>query len=64
MGDREEEDFFLILEILERTQNMFAADLDHTSSLEEAKAMLKEKTYGLVWSGLSMKRQSRYLLSC
>jgi hypothetical protein len=48
VGDREEEDFFLILEILERTQNMFAADLDHTSSLEEAKAMLKEKTYGLV----------------
>ena len=48
MGDREEEDFFLILEILERTQNMFAADLDQTSSLEEAKAMLKEKTYGLV----------------
>jgi hypothetical protein len=62
VGDREEEDFFLILEILESTQNMFAADLDHTSWLEEAKAMLKEKTYGLVL--LSMKRESRYLLSC
>jgi CheY-like chemotaxis protein len=47
VGNREE-DFFLIREILERTRNMFAADLDHTSSLEEAKAMLKEKTCGLV----------------
>jgi hypothetical protein len=37
VGNREE-DFFLIREILERTQNMFVADLDHASSLEEAKA--------------------------
>ena len=36
VGKREEEeDFFLIREILERTQNMFSADLDHTSWLEQ-----------------------------
>ena len=43
-----EEDFFLIREILERTRSILAADLDHAQSLEEAKAMLGLKSYGLV----------------
>jgi two-component system cell cycle sensor histidine kinase/response regulator CckA len=43
-----EEDFFLIREILERSRNFLAADLDHAHSLEEAKAMLQQKSYGLV----------------
>ena len=47
MGNQEE-DFFLIREILERTRNVLAADLDHAHSLEEAKAMLQQKSYGLV----------------
>ena len=44
----QEEDFFLIREILERTRNVLAADLDHAHSLEEAKAMLQQQTYSLV----------------
>ena len=44
----QEEDFFLIREILERTRNFLAADLDHADSLEEAKAMLQQQTYSLV----------------
>src|ERR1035441_2617402 len=44
----QEEDFFLIREILERTRNILAADLDHAHSLEEAKAMLQQKSYSLV----------------
>ena len=36
-----EEDFFLIREILERNRSTLPAELDHASSLEEAKAMLK-----------------------
>jgi PAS domain S-box-containing protein len=43
-----EEDFFLIREILERTRSTFAADLDHAHSLEEAKAMLQLRPYGLI----------------
>lgn len=43
-----EEDFFLVREILERSRNTFAADLDHAHSLDEAKAMLQERPYGLV----------------
>ncbi|MGC1451040.1 MAG: hypothetical protein WA830_13505 [Candidatus Sulfotelmatobacter sp.] len=43
-----EEDFYLIREILQRTHNVLAADLDHAHSLEEAKTMLREKSYGLV----------------
>jgi two-component system, cell cycle sensor histidine kinase and response regulator CckA len=43
-----EEDFFLIREILERTRNLLTADLDHASSLEEAKAMLQQKRFGLL----------------
>ncbi len=42
-----EEDFFLIREILERTRNLLAAELDHAHSLEEAKEMLRQKSYGL-----------------
>jgi two-component system, cell cycle sensor histidine kinase and response regulator CckA len=44
----EEEDFFLIREILERSRSALAAELDHAHSLEEAKAMLQQRTYGLV----------------
>ena len=43
-----EEDFFLIREILARTRSMLTAELDHAHSLEEAKAMLPRKAYGLV----------------
>lgn len=45
---RKEEDFYLIREILERTRSTLAADLEHAHSLEEAKAMLQQKSYGLV----------------
>jgi two-component system, cell cycle sensor histidine kinase and response regulator CckA len=47
VGNREE-DFFLIREILERTQQSLATELDHAHSLEEAKAMLQGRPYGLV----------------
>jgi two-component system cell cycle sensor histidine kinase/response regulator CckA len=43
-----EEDFFLIHEILERTRSTLGAQLDHAHTLEEAKAMLQQKAYGLV----------------
>ncbi len=45
---KQEEDFFLIREILERTRSTFMADLDHAQSLDEAKVMLQQKPYGLV----------------
>jgi len=45
---RQEEDFFLIREILERNRSTLAAELDHALSLEDAKARLQEKAYGLV----------------
>lgn len=45
---QKEEDFYLIREILERTRTTLAASLDHARSLAEAKAMLQQKTYGLV----------------
>jgi two-component system cell cycle sensor histidine kinase/response regulator CckA len=44
----QEEDFFLIREILERNRNTLPAELDHASSIEEAKAMLQRGRYGLV----------------
>lgn len=44
----QEEDFFLIREILTRNKNKFSAELDHANSLDEAKAMLQRKPYGLV----------------
>jgi len=45
---RKEEDFFLIREILERTRETLAAELDHAHSLEEAKEILQQRAYGLV----------------
>ncbi len=47
MGSQEE-DFFLIREILERNRSALPAELDHASSLEEAKTMLQRGNYGLV----------------
>jgi PAS domain S-box-containing protein len=44
----QEEDFFLIREILDRNRKALPAELDHASSLEEAKAMLQQENYGLV----------------
>jgi two-component system, cell cycle sensor histidine kinase and response regulator CckA len=44
----QEEDFFLIREILERNRNTLPAELDHASSIEEAKSMLQRGRYGLV----------------
>jgi two-component system, cell cycle sensor histidine kinase and response regulator CckA len=45
---KNEEDFYRIREILQQARNTLPADLDHTPSLVEAKAMLKQKTYGLI----------------
>ncbi|MFZ0419695.1 MAG: response regulator [Candidatus Sulfotelmatobacter sp.] len=44
----QEEDFFLIREILERNRGEMPAELDHAGSLEEAKTMLQQGHYGLV----------------
>jgi PAS domain S-box-containing protein len=44
----QEEDFFLIREILERNRSALHAELDHAGSLEEAKTMLQHSDYGLV----------------
>jgi PAS domain S-box-containing protein len=44
----QEEDFFLIREILVRNWNALPAELDHAGSLEEAKTMLQSGDYGLV----------------
>ena len=44
----QEEDFFLIREILERSRSMLVANLDHARSLDEAKTLLQHKPYGLV----------------
>ncbi len=44
----QEEDFFLIREILARNRNALPAELDHAGSLEEAKTMLENADYGLV----------------
>jgi PAS domain S-box-containing protein len=44
----QEEDFFLIREILERNRSEMPAELDHANSLEEAKTMLQRGHYGLV----------------
>jgi two-component system cell cycle sensor histidine kinase/response regulator CckA len=45
---RQEEDFFLIREILDRNRSALPAELDHAGSLEEAKTMLQSSDYGLV----------------
>jgi len=44
----QQEDFFLIREILERNRTSLAADLDQANSIEEAKEMLQEGDYSLV----------------
>ncbi|MGB8731372.1 MAG: response regulator [Candidatus Sulfotelmatobacter sp.] len=44
----QEEDFFLIREILERHRNVLPAELDHAGSPEEAKALLQQGQYDLV----------------
>jgi two-component system sensor histidine kinase/response regulator len=45
---REVEDFFLIREILDRNRSALPAELDHAGSLDEAKAVLASRDYGLV----------------
>ncbi len=44
----QEEDFFLIREILERNRTSLCAHLDHARSVKEAKEMLRHSDYGLV----------------
>ncbi len=44
----QEEDFFLIREILERHRSAVLAQLDHAASLEAGKVMLERADYGLV----------------
>jgi PAS domain S-box-containing protein len=44
----QEEDFFLIRELLQRNRNSFNAELDHVNSLDEARAMLQNGAFGLV----------------
>jgi two-component system, cell cycle sensor histidine kinase and response regulator CckA len=44
----QEEDFFLIRELLERHRNSLPAELDHACSLAEAQTMLQRGHYGLV----------------
>lgn len=44
----QEEDFFLIRDILHRNRSTSLAQLDHAKSLEEAKAMLASADYGLI----------------
>jgi two-component system, cell cycle sensor histidine kinase and response regulator CckA len=44
----QEEDFFLIRDILTRSRTELRAELDHANTLEEAKAMLLQGHYGLV----------------
>src|ERR1051326_5008914 len=44
----QEEDFFLIREMLERAKGVLAAELEHVNTLEEAKAILQQQPFGLV----------------
>jgi hypothetical protein len=44
----QEEDFFLIREILDRHRSTLPPELDHACSLEEAQALLQQGKYGLV----------------
>lgn len=44
----QEEDFFLIREILDRNRSALPAELNHAGSLEEAKTMLQRGDYGFV----------------
>ena len=43
-----EEDFFLIRDILERGNSGLAAELDHVHTLNEAREVLQQRSYGLV----------------
>ncbi len=43
-----EEDFFVIREILERNRSALPAELDHAHSIEEARTLLHQHSYGLV----------------
>lgn len=43
-----EEDFFVIREILERNRSALPAELDHAHSIEEARILLRQHSYGLV----------------
>lgn len=43
-----EEDFFVIREILERNRSALPAELDHAHSIEEARFLLQQHSYGLV----------------
>jgi DNA-binding NtrC family response regulator len=45
---KQEEDFFLIREMLERARASFSAELEHVHTLDEAKTILKQQTFGLV----------------
>lgn len=44
----QEEDFFLIHEMLERNRSLIAADLEHARTLEEAREMMQHRPYGLM----------------
>ncbi len=44
----QEEDFFLIREMLERNRTALPAELDHACSIDETNAMLGREPYGLV----------------
>jgi two-component system cell cycle sensor histidine kinase/response regulator CckA len=44
----QEEDFFLIREMLERARGTLSAQLEHAHSLPEAQTMLQQQPYGLV----------------
>lgn len=48
LAGNQEEDFFLIREILSRSKDSFSAELDHATSLDEVKTMLQRKACGLV----------------
>ena len=47
VGDQEE-DFFLIRDMLERNRSLIAAELEHARSLEEARELMHHRPYGLV----------------
>lgn len=47
VGDQEE-DFFLIREILERNRSVLDADLEHAPDIEEAKTMMQKRPYDLI----------------
>jgi len=44
----QEEDFFLVREILERNHAALITELEQARSLEEARVLLQQKPYGLV----------------